>query len=131
MTEKIKKYLNDEYWRNIILNYVFIILFGYEAAAYTTAFCHILYFVFHLIMAKKIMGKIVFSVKNILICSGVVTALGAICLIFLDDILAFWNFVFFTPYVIIPLVAVVLVGGIVALINRKKISAFINQLKGN
>lgn len=23
MTEKIKKYLNDEYWRNIILNYVF------------------------------------------------------------------------------------------------------------
>ena len=116
---------------NIILNYIFIILFGYKAAAYTTAFCHILYFVFHMIMAKKIMGKIVFSMKNILVCSGAVTVLGAICLIFLDDILAFWNFVFFTPYIIIPLAAFVFVGGVVALINRKKISAFINQLKGN
>lgn len=116
---------------NIVLNYFCIIKFGYEAAAYTTAFCHILYFVFHMIMAKKIMGKIVFSMKNILVCTGVVTVLGAVCLIFLDNILAFWNFVFFTPYVIIPLVAAVLVGGIIAIINRKKISSLINRMKGN
>ena len=84
-----------------------------------------------MIMAKKIMGKIVFSMKNILVCTGVVTVLGAVCLIFLDNILAFWNFVFFTPYVIIPLVAAVLVGGIIAIINRKKISSLINRMKGN
>lgn len=116
---------------NIILNYFCIIHFGYEAAAYTTAFCHILYFIFHMIMAKKIMGKIVFNMKNIFICIGIVTLLGAVCLIFLDEILAFWNFVFFTPYVIIPLVAVVLVGGIIAIINRKKISSLIKRMKGN
>ena len=84
-----------------------------------------------MIMAKKIMGKIVFSMKNILVCTGVVTALGAVCLIFLDNVLAFWNFVFFTPYVIIPLAALVLVSGIIAIINRKKISSLINRMKGN
>ncbi|MBR5451485.1 MAG: oligosaccharide flippase family protein [Clostridia bacterium] len=116
---------------NVILNYVFILLFGYVAAAYTTAVCHILYFIFHMIMAKKIMGKIVFSMKNIMLCIGVVTVIGAVCLVFLDNILAFWNFVFFTPYVIIPLAALLLMGGIVAFINRKKISVFIQRMKGN
>lgn len=116
---------------NIVLNYVFILLFGYQAAAYTTAFCHILYFVFHMIMAKKIMGKIVFDMKNILACIGVVTLFGAMCFAFLDNILAFWNFVFFTPYVILPLVAIIVVGVIIAAINRKKISALIKRMKGN
>ena len=116
---------------NVILNYFCITWFGYKAAAYTTAFCHIIYFVFHMIMAKKIMGRIVFSMKNIMLCICIVTVVGAVCLIFLDNILAFWNFVFFTPYVIISLAALLLIGGVVAFINRKKISVFIDRMKGN
>lgn len=116
---------------NIVLNYFCINQFGYEAAAYTTVVCHFLYFLFHMIMAKRILGKIVFSIKNIVVCTAAVTVVGVLCLIFLDNILAFWNTVFFTPYIIIPLAAVLLAGGTVALINRKKISALIKRMKGN
>lgn len=39
---------------NIILNYIFINLFGYKAAGYTTLFCYILYALFHYFMMKKV-----------------------------------------------------------------------------
>lgn len=39
---------------NIILNYVFINLYGYIAAGYTTLFCYIIYAAIHYIFMKKI-----------------------------------------------------------------------------
>ena len=38
---------------NIILNYIFINIFGYYAAGYTTLLCYILYALFHYISMKK------------------------------------------------------------------------------
>lgn len=53
---------------NIALNYVFIIKFGYIAAAYTTMASYFLYFVLHYIIARKICGEFIFSNVTIVIC---------------------------------------------------------------
>lgn len=39
---------------NLITNYVFIKMFGYQAAAYTTLGCYILYVVFHYLFSRKL-----------------------------------------------------------------------------
>lgn len=48
---------------NIILNFVFIQLFGYLAAAYTTLTSYIFLFAAHYIMADRLMGKDIYSKK--------------------------------------------------------------------
>ena len=56
---------------NIVLNYIFINKYGYVAAAYTTLFTYILYFIFHYFLAKRIEGNYVFSNRIIVLSSGV------------------------------------------------------------
>lgn len=55
---------------NIVLNYLFINMFGYFAAAYTSLVCYILYSLFHYIVFKKICknnyGESVYDMKAIL-----------------------------------------------------------------
>lgn len=115
---------------NVALNYVCIKAFGYQAAAYTTVFCHLAYFLFHLFFAKKIMGRFVFHIKAIVLCTVGVTAAAVLCMVFLDPILAFWQFVFFTPAVIIPLGAVLVILAVVAAVRYQTILAFIKRLMG-
>lgn len=61
---------------NIALNYVFIAIFGYYAAGYTTLICYILYSYGHYFFQKKILQKqeigenSVFDIKFITISSG-------------------------------------------------------------
>lgn len=61
---------------NIILNAVFIKLFGYVAAGYTTLFCYVLTVIFHFIYANKVSQKNVnlqvYKYEYILIISLVV-----------------------------------------------------------
>ena len=52
---------------NILLNYFFIMWYGYIAAAYTTLATYMLYFVFHYILAYKIEGKSLFETKYIIL----------------------------------------------------------------
>lgn len=42
---------------NIVLNYIFIPIFGYYAAGYTTLFCYILYSLFHFIFMNRLIKK--------------------------------------------------------------------------
>lgn len=73
---------------NIILNYIFIRLIGYIAAAYTTLVTYVLYFLFHYYLAKKIEGRNIFSNKVILL-----TSLGIIIVMFTANIMIkFWIF---------------------------------------
>lgn len=48
---------------NIITNLLFIPKYGYLAAAYTTLFSYILYYFFHTIVAKKLLGYYIISPK--------------------------------------------------------------------
>lgn len=45
----------------IILNYIFIPLFGYESAAFTTVISYFFLFLFHYILSKKLLGKSIFD----------------------------------------------------------------------
>lgn len=71
---------------NIILNFIFIKLFGYIAAAYTTLVTYVLYFLFHYYLARKIEDINLFSDKVILGCS-----VGIIIVMFTTNIIIkFW-----------------------------------------
>lgn len=60
---------------NILMNYIFINIFGYQAAAYTTLLCYILYSCFHYIAMRKICneflnGQKVYNPKTLIILSA-------------------------------------------------------------
>ena len=66
---------------NIILNYIFIPMFGYIAAAYTTFATYLVYFIFHYIIAAKVQGFVIFDTKKIFGIAFGVCYLGACALL--------------------------------------------------
>ena len=71
---------------NIILNYIFIRLFGYYAAGYTTLFCYMVYAAFHFLFMRKICKKYLdnrqpYSVRKYLAIAGVFLAVGFVFLL--------------------------------------------------
>ncbi|MBQ2175250.1 MAG: polysaccharide biosynthesis C-terminal domain-containing protein [Alphaproteobacteria bacterium] len=81
---------------NIGLNFVFIKMFGYVAAGYTTLVCYILYSLGHyivsgIIIKKNIPGNRLFDKKIILLLSSSVIFVG-ICCNFIFD---FWYIKYF------------------------------------
>ena len=66
---------------NIILNYIFIGIYGYYAAGYTTLICYILYAVFHYLFMDKLVKKHhpdekVYDLKVLLIITGLFSLAG-------------------------------------------------------
>lgn len=68
---------------NIILNYIFIRIFGYYAAGYTTLVCYIIYAILHYYFMKKICNEYLENVKvyNTKILLGI--TVGFVCISFL------------------------------------------------
>ena len=69
---------------NILLNFVFINLFGYLAAGYTTLVCYIILAIFHWLMVKQILKKnteieAIFDFKSIFLVSFGGVLFVAIC----------------------------------------------------
>ncbi len=97
---------------NIGLNYVFIKLFGYVAAAYTTLVCYIAYSVGHQIMSSRILKKETGekSLIEIPLTVGI-----SLCLI-----LACWLVQYTFDYFLIRC-AILLIGLAVAFVKRKYI----------
>lgn len=110
---------------NIILNYVFIKIFGYYAAGYTTLACYMVYAVMHYLFMRKICKEelIATNVYDIRILLGITAAfiiIGFFLLMTYNYRLIRYNFI--------------LIIVIILLINRKKISEFLKKLvkiKGN
>lgn len=79
---------------NIVLNYFTIKYYGYKAAAYTTVFCHVVYFVFHVLMAKKLIGKdtfnMIFDIKYLLFVCLAFIVMTFLSMIFVDKIIVRW-----------------------------------------
>lgn len=71
---------------NIVLNYIFILKYGYIAAAYTTLFTYFLYFCFHLFVSIKIENKLIFSSRIIILSSIAVIVLSIISLMTTSNI---------------------------------------------
>ncbi len=72
---------------NAVLNFIFIPKYGYIAASYTTLVTYILYFAFHMFISYKIMGRMLYSIKSIIKCSGLVLAFSVLTLVFLENFL--------------------------------------------
>ena len=74
---------------NIILNAIFIPIFGFIAAAYTTLFCYFVFMIAHYLFMKRICIKMkcndnIYSIKNILLFSIVLCLIAFVMLLIYD-----------------------------------------------
>ena len=105
---------------NIILNVIFIKLFGYKAAAYTTLACYILLAIFHYIMMKKVCKKNgvnedIYDIKFIILACTFLVSLSIII-----NLLSSYLFLRY-------LILLILVGLI--FINKKNILKYFKEIK--
>ena len=89
---------------SIALNLYFIPRFGYIAAAYTTAFSYILYFIFHYYMAYWIMKKCIFDTVRIMAISIILGMVMAITLVFIEH----WQVRYGIVLILIPIAIMML-----------------------
>ena len=104
---------------NIVTNYIFIRLFGYIAAGYTTLFCYIIYAFMHYIFMRKICHKYLndmkpYNIKIILVISAGFMIAGFIML-----------FTYSYPFVRYSIIAVTI---IVLILKRCTIKSQLKQL---
>lgn len=71
---------------NIVLNAVFIPKYGYIAAAYTTLFTYIVYFLVHFFVAKRIEGKNLFPIKLMMVCALLLIICMTVSLLCTDSV---------------------------------------------
>lgn len=75
---------------NIITNCIFIQIYGFIAAAYTTLFSYIIYLVLHLIISFRVGGFAVVPYKVLILFSSIVAIDGILNLILVDKMLLRW-----------------------------------------
>lgn len=61
---------------NLVLNFIFVELYGYEAAAYTTMFCYMLLLLFHYSMVKHYRYHMIYDNRFNLLCAVGICAFG-------------------------------------------------------
>lgn len=106
---------------NVILNYLFIPLFGYIAAAYTTLVCYIVFCIAHYVFMNRVCdvfcgGIRPYEIKKILIITLIFLACGFILLI-----------TYAYPAARYSLIAMML---IIVLLKRKTITSALKKLAG-
>lgn len=104
---------------NVVLNMIFIPLYGFEAAAYTTVVCYFLYFIIHTIFTRVLLKERVFDLKIQVLLLALTLLISCISIIFVDyiavRILVFIGLLFISLFValrrkdvVLPLVKSVL-----------------------
>lgn len=103
---------------NVILNYIFIIKYGFIAAAYTTLAAYVCYLILHLIMSRRLIGFFILPVKWLLIYGGIVAVIAAADILLIDSLLLRWGL---CAVVVLPMTLLLLrnVGGISGLLGKK------------
>lgn len=102
---------------NLVLNYVFIPIFGYLAAAYTTLIGYLFLFLFHYVLVRKMGLHIVYNTKFIVMVILVVSGGATV-------ILTLYQF----DYIRYAVLVIYIIGmGIFAYKNRKKIISFLKR----
>lgn len=69
---------------NVVLNLIFIVRYGYIAAAYTTMVTYIIYFLLHYIIASKISKDKLFSTKVLVFVSITIIVMNFITIILIN-----------------------------------------------
>ena len=103
---------------NVILNMIFIPIYGYIAAAYTTLFGYILLFIFHFILVKKIGLTKIYNTKFIML---IIIVESLVCLgvnFIYDNIII--RYIFLSVYILVfVVVAISQRKFIMSLLKRK------------
>lgn len=76
---------------NIVLNYIFIKKFGYQAAAWTTLFSYIALFIFHWVIAKTIDHNAMFPRKMIALSVVMLSVYSAVIIYYVNSIIIRWS----------------------------------------
>lgn len=69
---------------NIVLNYIFISLFGYIAAAYATLIAYVVYALIHWVVSRRLAGFSIVSLNTTLMTVALLGFSTAVCLFFID-----------------------------------------------
>ena len=104
---------------NILLNYVFIRIYGYRAAAYTTFVCYFafcfMHYMFYRKACRKYVGQKIYDIKGIVLISMV--------LILLSALIPLINSIYFMKYVLLATV----IG--ITLWQRVRIEEFVKIIR--
>ena len=106
---------------NIALNYVFIGMFGYVAAGYTTLFCYILYAIGHFVVSRRVL-RLENEGATSLVNTRAVVLVSVILILFTVVV----NFVLGYRFVRYGMLLLLMIVGIV---NRKKILYYIAAIR--
>ncbi len=100
---------------NIVLNYIFISLFGYLAAGYVTLVCYLVQASIDYFAMRKVVGESVYNMRYIGLLSLIVTVVAL-----------FSNFLYDHRIIRYLILAAIIVGAVLA---RKKIIAAVKQMR--
>lgn len=105
---------------NLILNYMFIPIVGYQAAAYTTFVCYLIFCFFHYLFYRRVLkidldGNKIYNIKNLSVIS--------ICLIISGFFIEMINHILLVKYILIFVIL------IICIIKRKNLVKKIVTLK--
>ena len=76
---------------NIVLNYVFILKYGFLAAAYTTLFAYVCYLLLHLVISRQLIGFWILPIRWFLTFSAISAGMAAVSLLLVDRLLLRWS----------------------------------------
>ena len=106
---------------NIVLNYIFIGMFGYVAAGYTTLFCYIVYAIGHYVVSRRVL-RLENEGTNSIVNTQAVVLVSVILILFTIVV----NFVLGYRFVRYGMLLLLMIVGIV---NRKKILYYIAAIR--
>lgn len=75
---------------NVVLNAIFIPIYGFIAAAYTTLVCYMIFMIMHYFFSKKVLKEQeittpIYDNKTIFLISGMITILGLGCMVTFEN----------------------------------------------
>ena len=71
---------------NVITNYIFIKMYGFIAAAYTTLFSYAVFLALHLYISRKTAGFVIIKPKRLVFAMAIVCAVSVISIVFVDSL---------------------------------------------
>lgn len=72
---------------NVVLNYIFILKFGFIAAAYTTLASYIVYMIMHTMISYRLMGEYIISIKWMLLYIALIGAYAGFAIVYVNNTL--------------------------------------------
>ena len=92
---------------NIVLNYIFILKYGFLAAAYTTLFAYVCYLLLHMIISRRLVGFSILPKRWLLVFAAIASAMAALTLLLMENLLFRWGI---CAVLVLPMAALLLRG---------------------